>query len=180
MTTVNTFETYLKAHQPRHLNYARRLTRNSDDAEDLLQETKIRALRALGNLECATIPDAWFRQIMKNCFLDSWRYQNRRVSTTSLDAIQEANPVFEVADPSFSHLNLPFLEEEFSPAMRRALARLTPQQRNLIIADLHGKSCAELSKAMQCGAITARTRLHRAHRSLRRHLYLENVGPKPQ
>lgn len=180
MITTDTFETFLSANRQGHYLFAKRLTRNSDDAEDLLQEAKIRALRALGSLNSAEVPEAWFRQIMKNCFLDNVRYRGRRPVTTSLEAIQESNPVFDVADPAIPLIPLLGDDDEYSTAVKEALSKLTQQQQTLVLAASSGITCKELSGMLRCGVITVRTRLHRAHRLLRRHLLASQVGNRFQ
>lgn len=169
MTTVQTFESFLARSRKDYFYFAKRLTRNAYDAEDLVQEASIRAVRALHSLTSEKIPDAWFKQIIKNCFLDSRRYKSRRPVTTSLEAIQESRPSFDLED---ANAVLPFslLGEEYSADVEQALAKLTSEQRALLMGTLHGLSGKELSAKFKCGAVTVRTRLHRAHRSLRRHL----------
>lgn len=175
MNTFETLENYLTAGRSAHFGFAVRLTKNADDAEDLLQEAKIRAFRAITSLKSDNIPDAWFRQIIKNCFLDSRRYNSRRPQTTSFDAIQEANPIFDVADTTPSAEQVMLAEDDLSSEVRKALGQLPENQQKLVIAAMNGTPYTELSKMFRCGAFKIRTQLQKAHRALRRQLMIAQM-----
>lgn len=169
------FEKYMATTRKRHLAYAARFTSNSDDAEDLVQEAQLRAIRALPDMESDSIPDAWFRTIIRNCFLDLRRYRNRRQPTVSLDALQEGNPNFDVMDPSIPDPNARL--ETLDPRLVEAIERLPSDHRILVIASLHELSSDEMSSLAKCAITTVRTRLHRAHRTLRAYLGMNEFAP---
>lgn len=176
MNTFESLENYLTTSKNAHYGFAVRLTKNADDAEDLLQEAKIRALRALGTLKSENIPDAWFRQIIKNCFLDSRRYNSRRPQTTSFEAIQESNPVFDIADTTPSPEQAILGNEDLSSEIQKALGQLPENQQKLVIAAMNGTPYTELSKMFRCGAFKIRTQLQKAHRALRRQLLISQMN----
>jgi RNA polymerase sigma-70 factor (ECF subfamily) len=174
---LKTFESYLAAARRKNFAFAMSLTRNAEDAEDLVQDAQLRALRALETLKSDQVPDPWFRQIMKNCFIDTKRYHSRRPQTTSLEAIQEGNPNFDVADPAAEQL-LQVGDDVEIKVLREALDELAPPHRDLILATLSGQTCRDLCKKLKCREITVRSRLQQAHRLLRRQLLASQLQCK--
>lgn len=165
-----TFESFMDSVKGRALSYALHLARNREDAEDLVQEASVRAFRAFNPVSSVSVPDAWMKQIVRRCFLDMRRKRRRRPVTTSLEAIQEENPYFDAADPT-QRTDVLAINDEFSPQVRMALKSLTDDQQAIVIAALtEGETHAALSERFGCGVTTFRTRLHRAHRCLKRHL----------
>ena len=165
-----TFERFMDSVKGRALAYALHLARNKEDAEDLVQEASLRAFRAFDPNSTVSVPDAWMKQIVRRCFLDMKRRRRRRPMTTSLEAIQEENPYFDAADPK-ERTDLLAINDAFSPQVRSALQTLSEEQRAIVVAALiEGETHAALSERFGCGVTTFRTRLHRAHRCLKRHL----------
>ena len=178
MIAKQAFETYLKRERLVHLLFAKQLSRNTEDAEDVLQDATIRALRALDTLTFEDVSDAWFRQIIKNCFLDSLRYKSRRTSTTSLEALQLMNPIFDVADPSNAPKLTSEWEEECNAVLNDGLAILTSEEQKLVLGHMDGLSCKELSSRLNCGVSPARTKLNKALRTLRRYVLVSDLSKK--
>jgi len=165
-----TFERFMDSVKGRALAYALHLARNKEDAEDLVQEASLRAFRAFDPDSHVAVPDAWMKQIVRRCFLDMKRRRRRRPTTTSLEAIQDENPYFDAADPK-EQTDVLAINDAFSPQVRKALQTLTEEQRAIVIAALtEGETHAALSERFGCGVTTFRTRLHRAHRCLKRNL----------
>jgi RNA polymerase sigma-70 factor (ECF subfamily) len=166
------FDDFMQATKKRVYAFALRLTRNRDDAEDLLQDAIIRAYRAYDPDGERKPSEAWLKQIVFNCFVDSRRRANRRPQTLSLNILQEQNQHFDAEDSA------PTIDQELSnialsESVCAALNQLTDDQRNLILTVLYqDASYADLAESFGCRPQTLKTRLHRAHQSLKRHLLL--------
>ena len=68
---------------------ALRMTRNPSDAEDLVQETYLRAYRGFGGFEEGTNLKAWLYRILTNTFINSYRAKKRRPDETDLDDVED-------------------------------------------------------------------------------------------
>src|SRR3954467_5543551 len=68
---------------------ALRMTRNPADAEDLLQETYLRAYRGFGGFEQGTNPKAWLYRILTNTYINQYRAKKRRFDETELDETED-------------------------------------------------------------------------------------------
>lgn len=130
--TQKLIATLYESGQSRALKYAMRLTRNREDAEDLVQEALFRACRAIKRSADIAAPEAWLCLTVRRLFLDSCRRKGRRPNTVSLHAMIEDNPAIE---PSGDDLNpeQQLLTESFSPQYERALASLTEEDREVLL-----------------------------------------------
>ncbi|MBX3096320.1 MAG: RNA polymerase sigma factor [Fimbriimonadaceae bacterium] len=131
--TQKLISTLYDSGQSRALKYAMRLTRNREDAEDLVQEALFRACRAIKRSAEIAAPEAWLCLTVRRLFLDSCRRKGRRPNTVSLHAMIEDNPAVE---PSGDELNpeQQLLTESFSPQTESALAALSPEDRAVLIS----------------------------------------------
>lgn len=159
---------------------ALRLTRNSDDAEDLVAETVAKAWAKLGKLSDPQSFDAWIQRILTNTFVSEWRH--RRASP---EVAMEPEPE-DGGDEPFSlyeKLHQPFLlwwttpeEEVIAKLLRedmdRALDALPDAFRiAVVLVDVEGYSYGEAAKLLGVPIGTVRSRLARARAQLQRALW---------
>jgi RNA polymerase sigma factor (sigma-70 family) len=125
-------DTLYDSGQSRALKYAMRLTRNREDAEDLVQEAMFRACRAIKRSADIAAPEAWLCLTVRRLFLDSCRRAGRRPNTVSLHGMMEDNPGYE---PAGHELNpeQQLLTESFSPQMESAMQALSPEDREILL-----------------------------------------------
>src|SRR5580765_2238158 len=76
-------------HMPSLYSAALRMTRNPADAEDLVQETYLKAYRAFGSFQAGTNLKAWLYRILTNTFINAYRSRKRRPEQTELDDIED-------------------------------------------------------------------------------------------
>jgi RNA polymerase sigma-70 factor (ECF subfamily) len=144
---------------PRLRAYARSLTRESDAADDLVQDTLLRAWSAREQFTAGTNFNAWMLTILRHRFLD------QRRSHRSGMPLNEASDVELTARPP-QDMAIQFDE------MARAFWRLAPHYREiLILVGAKGLDYAEAAKTIGCAVGTVRSRLSRARSAL--HLALE-------
>jgi RNA polymerase sigma-70 factor (ECF subfamily) len=159
---------------------ALRLTRNADDAEDLVAETVVKAWARLAELRDRQAFEAWIRRILNNTFLSEWRH--RRASPE----ITLAAPCEDGEDESFSlfeQLHQPFLlwwgnpeESAIANLLRqdldRALDALPDAHRVVVVlVDVQGYSYPEAADMLGVPLGTVRSRLNRARAQLQRALW---------
>jgi RNA polymerase sigma-70 factor (ECF subfamily) len=149
---------------------ALRLTHSRPEAEDVVQETYLRAFRNFHRFNVGTNCRAWLFTIMRNVFLNRIRGQGREV-------LQGEADVREVSDTSSSaHVDLGNPEEEFFQTVLhgdidRALKALPlPFREAVVLTDLEGLSYREVAEVVGCPIGTVMSRLSRGRSLLRRAL----------
>jgi len=171
------FNLLVKAHYENAYKTAYGLTNHREDAEDLVQETFLRAFRFFDTYDPNSPFEAWLNKIMKNAWIDEYRksakYKNPNLKFTSLDdtiKIKEGEVAVEVADDSLRPDEVVLLEER-REQVKKALAELKPEFRDvLVLADIEGKSYEEIAKITNTNIGTVRSRIHRARNMIKEKL----------
>jgi RNA polymerase sigma-70 factor, ECF subfamily len=148
-------------------NLARYLTRNATDAEDLVQETYARALRAATQFAPGSNLKAWLVRILRNTFFSSYRRQRRNPTVGGLDTV---NPTYQ--DPVQGEwlrgdAELHRLRTVVAEEIERALMSLSEDARTVVLLDLEGLTEQEVADVMSCPVGTIKSRLWRARAALR-------------
>ena len=140
------------------------LSGNVDRADDLVQDTLLRAMANIGSFEPGTNMTAWLATILRNQFRSEYRKRLREVEDT------DGSYVGSLKSPPPQDSQLEF--EEF----RRALARLPIDQREaLIVFGALGFSCEEAAAICDCAVGTIKSRVHRARTRLVQLLAIDSV-----
>jgi RNA polymerase sigma-70 factor (ECF subfamily) len=160
-------------------NLARRLTRDPDDAADLLQDSLERALRSAGKVDPKALP-AWIVTVMRNLFTD--RCRQRRAQLLGLRGLTVGLQGLTVGlqgltgQPRVATTGFDTSEEDGAPCsssmvsrdrMAEAVAQLEPLFREVFELHARGLSLAQIAETVGIPAATAGTRLFRARRKLR-------------
>lgn len=153
-----TFADLVDAHQVEILTYVRRLALDGTDAEDLFQETFLRALRGFSRLERSANHRAWLYRIATNVFLNQRRSRRRRAEV-------QMSP-----DRLAAYAGPPDHDTAFLVAhYRRELGRLPRRQRAAFVQRrLLGRSYAEIASTMGGSQAAARANVYQAARRLHR------------
>lgn len=158
-------------------NFALGLTKNEENAADLVQETYLRALRFQHRFQPGTNLRAWLFKILRNVFVDSYWRRNREPAREDLDLEEgsatladvegvrgaEAGPVDRVVRMDL-HEALHQIPEAFRTAV--------------VLSDIEGLNVTEIAEVMQCPGNTVKTRLFRGRRLLRELLNDYRAGPR--
>ncbi|HTI78299.1 MAG TPA: sigma-70 family RNA polymerase sigma factor [Mycobacterium sp.] len=146
-----------------------RLTGSSADAEDLLQETMLRAYAAIGSFQQGTNLRAWLYRIMRNAWIDEYRKRQRRLIEVSVADVDEYQAAVDARPRSFrTSAEVTALDSVPSKAIQEALQSLRESVRMVVFyADVWGFSCKEISDAMDIPMGTVASRLHRGRKGLR-------------
>jgi len=152
---------------------AYRLTRNPSDAEDLVQETFLRAYRAFHQFESGTNLKAWLYRILMNTFINSYRKRQREPQTVSDDEIADwylYSKMNEAGlEPSAETSVIESLPDE---EVQEALSSLPEQFRvAVLLADVEGFSYKEIAEITGVPIGTVMSRLHRGRKALQKRLW---------
>jgi len=154
---------------------ALRLTRDESDAEDLVQETYLRAWRSFEQFQPGTNLRAWLFKILTNAFINRYRKLEGQPATTSLETIEE-HLLYEGLAGSDGTRTSPSAEEEAlrqlpDEDVRRALESLPPQFRlAVLLADVEGFAYKEIAAITEVPIGTVMSRIARGRGLLRRAL----------
>ncbi|HYO94510.1 MAG TPA: sigma-70 family RNA polymerase sigma factor [Polyangiaceae bacterium] len=184
--TPKEFEREVLEHLPSMLSVASRLMRHGSEAEDLVQDAVLKAIRARDQFESGTNLRAWLLKILTNTFIN--RYRRGGLERSVLDG-PAADPL---ADGWISSSTMEALRDPESQALRpileaeigKALAELPTEFRlAVVLSDVEDLSYKEISEVMGCPVGTVMSRLHRGRRLLKGRLYeharaLGIIGPE--
>lgn len=162
-----TFARHVEPEIPVLLRVARSLTASGADAEDLVQETLIRAYRAMDQFDGA-YPRAWLLTILRNT-ASNLRRRTRPDLVKDWDALSDPRPAFGADRPETPQEAV--LVGVLDDDLERAIAALDPRFRGvLVMVDVHGLSYAECAEALGIPVGTVMSRLSRARDRMRKHL----------
>ena len=151
-------------------NVACYLTRNASDAEDLVQETYARAMRAANQFTPGTNLKAWLFRILRNIFLSLHRRQRWNLPIGGLDALARTMRDRAHQDWLQDDLELDRLRHVVREDLERALLTLSEPARTVILLDLEGLTEVEVAQVVGCAVGTVKSRLSRARAALRQQL----------
>jgi RNA polymerase sigma-70 factor (ECF subfamily) len=153
-------------------NLALKITRNEDDAQDLVQETFLRAYRFFDKYEPGTNCKAWLYRIMKNTFINHYRKQHRRPSEVDFDAIEGINESHvESSSGQFMDPQEELLTSVLREDVRAAFLGLPkPYREALALSLIGGFSYKEIADSMGCPIGTIMSRIHRARKLMQKEL----------
>jgi RNA polymerase sigma factor (sigma-70 family) len=151
-------------------NFARWIARDSDDAEDLVQETYLKALRSFASFQPGTNFRAWIFQILRNTFLSSRTKFERRM-TEALDS-DEGEPELAVDTETPETI---LINRSDSQLLQRAIDDLPVHYREtLLLCEVEEMSYQEIAQILSIPIGTVMSRLARARKAVR-----ESLGSTP-
>lgn len=154
---------------------ALRMTRNPADAEDLIQETMLRAYRSFDRFEPGTNLKAWLFRIMTNAYINTYRKKQREPQKVSQDEVEDFDLYRELKDhdPQFSVTpETIVLDGLVDSDITDAIEDLPEQFRlAVILSDVEGFSYAEMAEIMDVPMGTVMSRLHRGRKALQKRLW---------
>jgi len=160
-------------------NMAYRLARNTEDAEDLVQETYLKAYKYYDKFEPGTNLKAWLFKILKNTFINGYRKRQNQPPQSAFSDIEES---FEslVSDEAGRKSKTPeeeVLDKVLDEDVQEALSSLSEEYRMVIdLVDLEGFSYKEAASILEVPVGTVMSRLYRGRRMLEQALLLYARG----
>ena len=160
-------------------NFALRMTGNPDDADDLLQETYLKAFRFWDKFEKGTNCRAWLFRIMKNSYINRYRKESREPDTVDYDDVEEFYNSIRDETAETTDMEERLFGNLLDDDVAKALESLPVDFRTvLILCDIERFTYEEISEFVNCPIGTVRSRLHRGRKMLRAKLwkYARNRG----
>jgi RNA polymerase sigma-70 factor (ECF subfamily) len=153
-------------------NYALRMTGNSDDANDLVQETYLKAYRFWDKYEKGTNIRAWLFRIMKNSYINRYRKETKEPNTVDYNDIQNFYHTIRYASSDPNDLEEKIFGGLLGDDVARAIESLPEDFRTVVIlCDIEELSYEEIAEFVDCPIGTIRSRLHRGRKMLRVKLF---------
>ena len=161
---------------PQLFSTALRMTRNRADAEDLVQETFIKAWRSYATFQEGTNLRAWLFRIMTNTFINKYNAQQRRPQETEMDEVEElflfrrlgAFDQSKMTQSAEDQLLELFTDDE----VKNALEELPDMFRlPVLLSDVDGFSYKEIAEMLDVPIGTVMSRLHRGRKAMQKRLY---------
>jgi RNA polymerase sigma-70 factor (ECF subfamily) len=152
--------------------YALHLTMDSDDANDLLQETYLKAYRFWGHFEQGTNIRAWLHSIMRNSHINQYRKESKGPRVQRFEEYHLPTGVTkEVLHSRDQKLDKSY-DQAFGDEVLTSLDSLKNTFRDVVfLGDIEGCTYEEIAKALGCPMGTVRSRLHRGRKILRKKLF---------
>ena len=163
-------------------NFAYRLTNDEDDANDLLQDTYMKAFRFINSFQQGTNAKAWLFRILKNSFINDYRKKSKepsKIDYQEVETVYNSNEDAEVE--STTDLRIEAVQDLIGDEVATALNSLPVDFRTVIIlCDIEGFTYEEMAKILDIPIGTVRSRLHRARNLLKEKLrsYAKSMGYK--
>lgn len=167
------FEDLVLKHLDVMYRSALHLTRNPIDAQDLVQEAVLRALRFHDKFKPGTYMKAWLLTIVRNTFINEYRRKVRCPETVELAIGEQVAAAPADKDVGYypQALKNDNILEYLDDDVRRAVESLPDGHRTaLIMADLQDMSYRDIADRLHCPLGTVMSRLHRSRRQLREQL----------
>lgn len=155
---------------------ALRMTRNSADAEDLVQETYLRAFRGYGRFEEGTNLRAWLYRILTNTFINSYRSKQRRPDESDLADVEDLYLYRRLGGLESSQRGRS-AEDELMDLVTdgevKAAVEALPERFRMpvLLADIEGFAYKEIAEILDVPIGTVMSRLHRGRKALQKALW---------
>ncbi len=150
---------------------ALRMTRSVDDAEDLLQETYLKAFKAYESFSEGTNLKAWLFRIMKNTFINIYRRKKTQPYQVNLDDVREGLESTLVERLPVGNPEETYLGTEMDQEVREAILALPHDYKMVVLlTDLANFSYKETAEILSIPVGTVMSRLYRGRRMLERAL----------
>lgn len=168
-----TFASEAMQYAPQLYSAAMRMTHNSADAEDLVQETYLRAYRGFSSFEEGTNLRAWLFRILTNTFINTYRAKQRRPVETDLADVEDLYmykrlPVLAASRSAEDQLFDFFTDDE----VKAALEALPENFRlPVLLADVEDFSYKEIAEILDIPIGTVMSRLHRGRKAMQKRLF---------
>jgi len=149
-------------------NYALHLTMNPDDAEDLVQETYLKAYKFFNSFERGTNCKAWLFKILKNNYINRFRKNSREPGKVDYDLIKDFYHSIKDVRSDTSEAESDYFHSLMHEEVYQALQSLPEEFREVIqLCDIEGFTYEEIANMVESPIGTVRSRLYRGRKLLR-------------
>lgn len=165
------FDDEIIPHMDALYNFALRLTTDPNDAEDLVQDTIVKAYRFFSSYEKGTNAKAWMFRILKNSFINNYRKTSKKPSQVDYDEVSSYYESIRAERTETSDLENLMFREMMDDDLSIALKRLPEDFRTVVLlCDVEGYTYEEIANMLDVPIGTIRSRLHRGRNLLKTEL----------
>ncbi len=176
------FEEEIIPHLDALYNFALRLTSDPNDAEDLVQDTIVKAFRFFSSYEKGTNAKAWLFRILKNSYINNYRKQSKQPNQVDYDEVATFYETIRAERTDTSDLEDRMFRELIDDDISNALEELPEDFRTVVLlCDVEGFTYEEIANMLDVPIGTIRSRLHRGRNLLKAELmeYAKKRGFQP-
>lgn len=165
------FDEEIIPHMDALYNFALRLTTDPNDAEDLVQDTIVKAYRFFSSYEKGTNAKAWMFRILKNSFINNYRKTSKKPSQVDYDEVSSYYESIRAERTETSDLESLMFREMMDDDLSKALKQLPEDFRTVVLlCDVDGFTYEEIANMLDVPIGTIRSRLHRGRNLLKTEL----------
>jgi RNA polymerase sigma-70 factor, ECF subfamily len=172
---------------PQLFSAAMRMTRNAADAEDLVQETYLKAYRAYDSFQEGTNLKAWLYRILTNTYINKYRKDSRRPTEVDLGVVEDLYLYRRIGSEESAEVSRTtedrVLDGLVESDIKKAVEALPENFRiPVLLADLEGLSYQEIADILDIPIGTVMSRLHRGRKAMQKALwdFASNRGLVPE
>lgn len=176
---MQVFESELLPQADALFNFAYHLTYNEEDANDLVQDTYMKAYRFVDKYHEGTNAKAWLFKILKNAFINEYRRKSKQPTKVDYEEIITFHDEDDTQYSSYLDLREEMFQGMMGDEVTNAINSLPVDFRTVILlCDIEGFTYEEISKIVDIPIGTVRSRLHRARNMLKEQLsnYAQSLG----
>ena len=175
MADQTEFESMAMPFMDQLYSHALRLTKNSSDAEDLVQETYLKGYRAFSSFKEGTNLRAWLFRILTNSFINNYRKKQRGFEEEDFDEVDDMYLHRRLGSIQNSTLGMSaedmLFERLTEDEIKDAVEKLPTQYREVVLlADVQGFSYKEIAEILEVPDGTVMSRVHRGRAKLQKDL----------
>lgn len=163
---VRIFETELYPFIDAVYNFAVRLTNDASRADDLVQETFMKAWRFIDSYQEGTNAKAWLFRICKNAFINEFRAKSREPQAVDIDVVRIGGNQGNGSTLSNLHLLEEISQGQIGDELLAAINSLSPDNRVVVLLEYEEFSYKEIATILDIPLNTVRTRLFRARKNM--------------
>jgi RNA polymerase sigma-70 factor (ECF subfamily) len=167
----SSFEELLSRYSNKVFSLASRLTRNPEDAEEVLQDVFVTVHRKIAGFEGKSSFSSWLYRVTVNAAFMKLRKRRQDLSVPLEDIIQQPHSVAALKSPETAFVDAQSIRNQMLEALESAIRKLPDDYRPVfILRDVDGLTSREVSKILDLTVPAVKSRLHRSRLMLRRRL----------
>ncbi len=165
------FEELLSRYSSKVFSLASRLTRNTEDAEEVLQDVFVTVHRKIAGFEGKSSFSSWLYRVTVNAAFMKLRKRKQDLSVSLEDIVQQSQTVAALKSPESAFVDSQSIRNQMLEALEVAIRKLPDDYRPVfILRDVDGLTSREVSKILDLTVPAVKSRLHRSRLMLRRRL----------
>lgn len=177
------FEELLLRYSNKVFSLASRLTRNNEDAEEVLQDVFVTVHRKIAGFEAKSSFSSWLYRITVNAAFMKLRKRRQDQAVPLEDIVQGATNIAALRSPETAYVDSQTIRQEMLEALEAAIKKLPDDYRPVfVLRDVDGLTSREVGRILNLTVPAVKSRLHRSRLMLRRRLsrFFEEPGTRRQ